>query len=167
MNKLKKYLLLLTIPPLLLSSCGKTDFNACLETSNSLELMENYCYQVSREDVVDSFYLISKPIDSSDGEQSTQYDIEWNTQQNISYFMVAGGLEGKKITTIFRSNKNSLRINLTHFVRDKKATFGYIKVNPLAFTIKNSKVRNISIYVYVAIGEQSMMVEKPSTAYAD
>lgn len=167
MRKLKKSLLILSMIPLMLNSCGKTMFNQCLETSDTQFAVENYCYQVNKNDVINSFYLISKPMETEEENPEIVYDIEWKDVLHLGLFTIVGGLKGKIITSVVKSNDHCLQVSMTHFVLDDTATFGYIKVNPTAFTINNSTIKNISIYVYVAIGEETAMIEKPETAYVD
>ena len=164
MKNLFKVSLLFASIPLALSSCTDvSDRVICLETSNTIEYVENMCYQVSYKQSVETVYLITPPNNPEAQSSEYTYDIIWKDEQKNSYFDFIDGLEGKTLISILKVSNNVLKLNIKGSCKDVVAKYGYIKVFRYAYTSQNDKIKDIPIYAYVAIGEQpAQLVEKPA-----
>lgn len=163
MKYLNKAALLFASLGLLLTSCVQEPSCYCLETSDSPDLVEGYAYQVSYRDISESIYIINPALNPEADPNEQVYDLSWNMESNLDLFACIGGLSGKKIRSINRLSDNILKVNIYHHCADQTATFGYIKINPKAFTCKSDRTRDAYLYAYVAIGEKgSTLVEKPA-----
>ena len=164
MKNLAKVSLLLASIPFALSACTDVgDRVVCLETSNTIEYVQNKCYQVSYKQVVDTVYLFSMPNNPEADPSEYTYDFIWNDEQKNSYFDFVDGLEGKSLISILKISNSILKLNLKGSCKDVVATYGYIKVFRYAYTSQSSKIKDIPIYAYVSIGEQgSILVDKPA-----
>ena len=153
MKNIVKVSLLLASIPFALSACTDVgDRVVCLETSNTIEYVQNKCYQVSYKQVVDTVYLFSMPNNPEADPSEYTYDFDF-----------VDGLEGKNLISILKISNTILKLNLKGSCKDVVATYGYIKVFRYAYTSQSSKIKDIPIYAYVSIGEQgSILVDKPA-----
>ena len=155
----------------------KKDFKAfCLETSDTAQYIDGKCYQISREheietkdeqgnvinreDIVEKFYLINKPINPKDKESEWQYDIKWKETLSVSDFSFVEGLEGKIINKLERVSDHTVYLEVFKALSDKKETSGYVRVKESAFDALTETAKDKRLYAYVAIGDESGMVNK-------
>lgn len=164
MKNLAKVSLLLASIPFALSAC--TDVGnrvVCVESSTTIEYVQNKCYQVSYKQCVETLYLFSVPNNPEADPSEYTYDFIWKDEQKNSYFDFQDGLRGKTLISILKVSNNILKLNVKGFCTDVTATYGYIKVFRYAYESQSSKIRDIPIYAYIAIGEQaSLLVDKPA-----
>ena len=163
-NVIKLSVLLATIP-LMLTSCEELKEKQFrrLETSNGITIIQDQCYQASRNDIVESVFLINPPTnpDKAEDEEYT-YDIIWNDQVNLAHFSFLGGLKGKQVLSVLKLGDNVIKVNIDHAVEDQEATYGYIKINHYAFKAVSPEAKEAYLYAYVAIGDSSAMIKKPA-----
>ena len=159
MKVLNKVALLTSVFLLTLSSCVGEKKAYVLETSDHIDYVEGTCFQASREDIVDTVFLINLPSKDKDGNDV--YDIEWNQSLVKSYFTFTTGLIGKKVIDVFTVENNVLKINFDGRLENPDAREGCIKVSPHAFKAKNEKTRDAYLYAYIVIGDKSGFVDKP------
>lgn len=134
----------------------------CLETSNDIDYIPNMCYQANRSDVVETVYLFNLPINPEADPKDYKYDISWNNAQRVDYYSFAGGLSGKRTKAVFRISDTVLKVSFDSALKDSKATSGYLKVNPAAFKGLTERTTDAFLYAYIAIGDSSGLVVKPS-----
>lgn len=159
MRSHSRFALLLSILPLAVTACSFENVSYCLESSDSMDYVSGHTYQVTREDIVTTFYLINPP----EGEEG-KHSIEWNKTVSLSHFTVSGGLSGKTIFSIAYVNSYVVRIKMDGKCTDAEATFGYIKVNPDAYKrLDNDVIDRSFLAAYVAIGSSSSLIVKPDT----
>lgn len=161
MKLLKKSSLLFAIVGLSICSCSLEKRCECLESSDSLEYADGMCYQVSRSNIVESFFIINNPIDSENAN-GPKYDIIWSETIRLENFSCVDGLAGKHIMNIFRIRDNILKITVDGSITDETATYGYIRILPNAFTAYTERATDSVLYAYIAIGSTSSLVNKPN-----
>ena len=159
MNMLKKSLLLFAIAGLSVCSCELEKRCECLETSNSLTYVEGMRYQLSRSNIVESFFVINNPINPEDPD-NPKYDIVWNEIVRIDNFSCVDGLAGKHILTIFRLSDNIIKVTVDGSTTKEDATFGYIRILPNAFKANTERATDSVLYAEVAVGDSSGLVNK-------
>ena len=164
MKKFMKVSLLLASIPLALSSCADLDKRLiCVETSNTDVYTAGMCYQVSYKQVVDTVYLITPPLNPEAPVSEQTFDFIWKDELKNAYFDFIDGLEGKTLISVLKVSNNILKLNIKGSCEDATATYGYIKIFRYAYISQNEKIKDISLYAYVAIGEQgSLLVNKPA-----
>lgn len=165
MKSFVKLSVLLASIPLILTSCE--DFKEkkafCLETSDGISVVDGKCYQASRNDVLESVFVINPAHNPEEEDESKrEYDIVWSDQINTDYFTFTDGLKGKKVISVLKLGPNILKVNIDNNIEDQEATFGYIKINRYAYKALNKDVRDAYLYAYVAIGSTSGLVDKPA-----
>lgn len=161
MKKPNKLALLLGAAMMSLTACSEGSSLLCLETSNTYQYETGTCYQVSRGDSVDSFYLINLAFTDESGDET--YDITWNTRLKPSYFVLTGGLKGKTVSTVSRYNSHVMKVNVKGICDDVYATYGYVKVRSEAFTAVSKRAKDVRFIIgYVSIGEAQGLVTKPA-----
>ncbi len=147
---------------LALTGCTSTEISEFyLETSNTFEYSAGKCFQASRNNVVDTTFVFNLPLNPEANSDEYEYDLVWNEVLNIQGFTFVNGLEGKAIIEVFRISDTVLKINFDGKVYDNKATFGYLKISPETFRAKTKRVRDTFLYVYIAIGDNSGLIDKP------
>ena len=165
MKNVLKFSLLLAAIPLMLTACEEfkeKQFRERIETSSGIEYVAGQCYQASKNDIVESVFIINAPTNPNKKENEEYiYDIIWNDQINLSYFSFTGGLKGKQVLSILKLGDNVIKVNIDHSIEDQEATFGYIKISHYAFKAINPDAKEAYLYAYVAIGDSSSMVAKP------
>ena len=163
MKKLIKVSFLLASIPFALTACTDVgDLYVCLETSNTIDLVENKCYQVCYKQCVETLYLITPPNNPEAPASEYTYDISWKDEQKNAYFNFMDGLEGKELISILKISNTVLKLNIKGSCKDVTAKYGYIKVFRYAYTSLTNNIKDIPIYAYVAIGEEaSQLVDKP------
>ena len=164
MKKLIRVSLLLASVPFALTACTDVgDRRVCLDTSNTIDLVQNKCYQMSFKQCVETLYLIAPPNNPEAPASEYTYDINWKDEQKNSYFDFMDGLEGKAMISILKVSNTVLKLNIKGSCKDVTAKYGYIKVFRYAYTSLTDEIKDIPIYAYVAIGEQpSQLVDKPA-----
>lgn len=164
MKKFIKVSLLLACVPFALAACEDFEKKCfCMETSTTLEYVEGKCYQASYKDILETIYVINLPINPEADPSEYKYDITFVAEVKNTYLTLTGGLEGKKINSVFRLDDNIIKVNIQNVAQDEEATYGYIKISERAFTANTDRVRNANLYAYVALGEQSnILVDKPT-----
>ena len=135
----------------------------CLDTSDSLTYNEGMCYQASRLNVVESVFVINRPINPEDAPENYQYDITWDETIRIDNFSLVDGLAGKHIMTILRMNDHILKVTFDGASTDKNATYGYLRILPNAFKAHSERATDSVLYAYIAIGDAKGLAEKPSS----
>ena len=161
MKTKQKSLLFLGIIPLLLTACNGEKKCFCLDTSNAYNYQEGYCYQMSRKDVVETFYLCCAPYKDKTPDDEDYYEITWKKKYSFEHFTFIGGLQGKKIKGVVLLENNTLRINVSNSCIDQEATSGYLRISPEAYDSHSPKSKDAFLYAYIAIGEKSDLVIKP------
>ena len=163
MKNIVKVSLLLASAPFALSAC--TDVGkrvVCVGTSNTIEHIQDKCYQISYKQSVETLYLFSLPNNPEADPKEYTYDYIWKDEQKNSYFDFQDGLKGKTLISILKISNYVLKLNVKGSCDDPTATYGYIKVFRYAYDSQTSNVKDIPIYAYVAIGEQgSTLVDQP------
>lgn len=157
----QKSILLFAISSLLLTACQTEKRCFCLETYNSVNYQEGYCYQLSRKDVLETIFVFCLPTKSADGSNEDFYEVTWKKNYNVESFKFVEGLEGKKIKSVVLLENNTLRINVSNACIDQEATSGYLRIGPDAFDYHSDSSKNSFLYAYFAIGENSAVVVKP------
>ena len=161
MNLIRKIVLLSSIFALSLTSCDLEKRCYCLETSNDADFHEGKCYQASRNDIVESVYVINLPLNPEDDEENYKYDVVFNDSLRVYQFAMVGGLSGKKVISIMKINDHVLSIQFDHVIDNKEATYGYVKINRQAFKSLTERTKEAYLYAYISIGDVPSMVERP------
>ena len=163
MKNIVKASLLLASIPFALSAC--TDVGkrvVCVGTSNTIQYVQDKCYQLSYKQCVETIYLFSLPTNPEADPNEYTYDYLWKDEQKNSYFDFQDGLKGKTLISILKISNTILKLNVKGACDDPTATYGYIKVFRYAYDSQSNNVRDIPIYAYVAVGEQaSTLVDMP------
>ena len=161
MKMIKKALLMSAVAAMSLCSCSLEKRCECLETSDILTYREGMCYQANRSNVVESVFLINKPLNPEDSPENYKYDITWSEIVAIDNFSFVDGLSGKHIMTILRISSVVIKVTFDGAVTDPEATYGYIRILPNAFIGHSDRAIDSVIYAYIAIGDTSDCVIKP------
>lgn len=158
----KKSILFLATIPLLLTACNFEKKCFCLETSNSLNFQDGYCYQLSKQDILETIFVSCLPSKSENDTNENYYEITWKKNYSFESFSFTGGLKGKQVKSIVRiEDSNTLRINVSGACLDQEATSGYLRISGDAFDSHSEKSQGSVLYAYFAIGEKSDIVVKP------
>ena len=161
MKKPNKLAFLLGTALLSLTACSEGPSLYCLETSDTYEYQEGMCYQVSRGNNIDFFYLINLPSEDENGNEV--YDFTWNTRLKPSYFKLTGGLAGKTVSTVSRYNSHIMKVKVKGTCDDVDATYGIVKVKKDAYTALSKRIKDMSyITAYVSIGQEQGLTNKPA-----
>ena len=161
MRKVQKIAALSTIFLLALAGCTGETKAYCLETSDTFEYYEGKCFQANKNDVVDTIFIMNLPNNPEAEPEQYKYDLKWNATINTDHFTFTGGLKGKKIIEAFRVDDVTIKINFDGKSQSDE-TFGYVRVNPLAFESTSKATKDAYLYAYVAVGETSGLVDKPA-----
>ena len=161
MKKIKKIAALSTVFILSLVGCNNEVKAYCLETSDTFEYYEGKCFQASRNDVVDTIFIMNLPNNPEAEPEQYKYDLEWNKIVNTSHFTFTGGLQGKTIIEAFRVDDVTIKINFDGKSQNDEP-FGYVRVSPSAFKSKSKASQGAYLYAYVAMGETSGLADKPA-----
>ena len=145
-----------------LSACDFEKRCYCLETGNDLDYVQDMCYQANRSDIVEQVYLYNLPINPEADPKEYKYDISWKKDQRVDYFSFTGGLTGKRVLMVFRISDTILKVSFDSALANNEATSGYLKVNPAAFKGLTERATDAFLYAYIAIGDTSGLVNKPS-----
>ena len=156
MKSLNKIALLSNVVLLALSACSFERRVYCVETSDGLEIAQGKCYQASKQDVVDTIFIINPQ------DENGNYDLVWNDSINTANYSFTDGLKGKKVIDLLKISDNTIKINIDGRVENQDATFGYIRITHNAFKAVSNSAIGASIYAYVALGEKSGMTDKPA-----
>ena len=162
-NFIKVSLLIASIP-LVLTSCETLEKKCyCLETSTTIEYVENMCYQASRNDVLETIYVINLPLNPEAKASEYQYDVAFASDIKNASLTLTDGLEGKVIDSVFTLGDNMLKVNIKGIATNQEATYGYIKVSNRAFTANTDRVKDAYLYAYVALSDNgSSLADKPA-----
>lgn len=163
MKFMKKAFLLFATLGLSICSCSLEKRCECLETSDSLTYNEGMCYQASRSNVVESVFVMNRPLNPEDAPENYKYDISWNDTIRIDNFSMVDGLSGKHIMTILKMNDHILKITFDGAVSDTNATYGYIRILPNAFKAYSDRATDSVLYAYISIGNGKCLAEKPNS----
>ena len=161
MRKIKKIAALSTVFLLALVGCNNEIKSYCLETSDTFEYYEGKCFQASKNDVVDTIFLMNLPNNPEAEPEQYKYDLIWNETVNTKHFTFTGGLKGKKIIEAFRVDDVTIKINFDGKVETDEPS-GYVRVSPSAFKSKSKETQGAYLYAYVAMGETSGLADKPA-----
>ena len=154
MKSLTKSALLSGVMILSLTGCSYEKTCYCLETGDVLTYEEGKCYQVTRSDVVETFFVYNP-----DGK-----DVAFVEAVDASQISFTDGLAGKRIESVMRMSDSSFKITIYGQINDPEATFGYIKVRYTNFKALSERAKDAYLFAYVAIGDQSGLVDKPVEA---
>ena len=161
MKSINKIAVLCSVFALTLVGCTKEIKSYCLETSDTFEYYKGKCFQASRNDVVDTVFVMNLPNNPEAPEDQYTYDLTWSKVVNTEHFSFTNGLEGKRIIEVFRFSDTILKINFDgKSLSDEQ--FGYIKISPSAFKSTSKATKGAYLYAYVAVGEASDLVNKPA-----
>ena len=161
MKMVKKAFLLLATAGLILCSCNLEKRCECLETSDYLTYYEGRCYQASRSKVVESVYIMNRPINPDDSPENYQYDITWSEIVRVDNFSFVDGLSGKHVMSVLRISDVTLKVTFDGAPADAEATYGYMRILPSAFTGHTERAIDSVLYAYIALGDASGLVAKP------
>lgn len=167
MRHLNILALLTSIFALSLTSCSNKTRLECFETSDAADAVSGKCYQVTRKDVIENFYILGMPTNPDANPNDYQYDFTWRDDMRVEHISLVEGLEGKRIISFLKLNSHSLKIQIDSTLSNPKATFGYVKISHLAFDAISERAKNANLYAYVAIGDDHGLVEKPSQNQAN
>ena len=163
MKNIKKLSLLVSIIPILLTSCSNEKRERFLETCDTPDYVTDKCYQASTKDILESVHLIALPLNpDKDEKEEYKYPITWNSVINTEFFTLQGGLEGKRVMSVLKLGENVIKVNLTGASINKDAEYGYIKVHFRAFKSYIEETKEAYLYAYVAMGENPSLVDKPA-----
>ena len=164
MKSLRKIALLSSVFILSLTSCDLVKKSYCLASSNDDKFHDGMCHQVSRSEIVESFYIINPPSNPEADPEDYIYDITWVELVKNTSIKLTGGLDGKRLDRVFRISDHVIRLDVYGKTNDQDATFGYVRISNSAFTAHTNETKNATLLAYVAIGDSSQLVNKPSDA---
>ena len=163
MKNVKKLSVLLSIIPMLLTSCSNEKRDRFLETCDAPDYVADKCYQASYKDILESIHLIALPLNpDKDDKEEYKYPITWNSVINTEFFTLQGGLEGKKVMSVLKLGENVIKVNITGASTNKDEEYGYIKVHFRAFTSYIEETKEAYLYAYVAMGDNPALIDKPA-----
>ena len=161
MKLVKKASLLLSLLPILLTSCDFEKRYFCLDTYYSPDYLIGYCMEVDYRDINETAYIFCLPNNPEADESAYEYEITWNNVLNPNWFSFVDGLAGKKVDNVKKLGNNSVKIDFHGLVHDTKATHGYLKVLSQAFESHSVQSENATLYAYFSIGEYERVTAKP------
>lgn len=127
-----------------------------LESSNVSQVVDKQCYQVRREhgetQEAEYVYLIGNSND----------DFSFNDDINVLDVSLLDGVEGKRIISVDRISETVLKVGLDSNSIGKDEVSGYLRVRSSAITYTDENNKDKNLYAYVAVGETSEMVNKPT-----
>ena len=162
MKRLRKLALLFSVFAISLASCDFEKKCYCLESSNDADYHEGKCYQASRNDIVESVFVINLPLNPDANEEDYKYDVSFKDSLRVYMFSLVGGLSGKTVISVMKINEHILSIQFDNTVNDIEATHGYVRINRQAFTAHSERAKESYLYAYLAIGDSPSMVDRPA-----